>query len=1021
MYQNIKQAYLKQSYEDNWETYQRSLEGGSGTTKWDIFIITASNEEQAIAYRMQINQRVANGYLSTDTQYIVIPDPDGKRVGSGGATLNALYEAIIQAGLKGVNPFEGKRILMIHSGGDSKRIPQYSAFGKLFSRVPRELPDGRYSTLFDEFVISLSGVPARMAEGVLIASGDVLLLYNTNQMDLMRKGAVGVGIKVEAQMGTKHGVYLSDERGYVRKFLHKQPVDKLKAVGAVSETGNVNVDTGLMWMDSEVAYKMLSLILTDGQKDQDKYNTFINDTLRLNFYGDFLIPLTQEGTLEGYLKEEAEGEYCEELLEVRRKIWDALHGTPMFVQSLSPAQFIHFGTTAELRDLMKDLDHTYKFLSWSRDVVSVDNRHVKDTSISLVNSYVGTDVTVGEDCYIEDSRLEQGMKIGKGCVVSNVIAEKPFELREELVLHSLPVVNDSGRKGYITRIYGVKDNPKQDLKDGTFLNQPMSIFVEKADIEIATLWDAPIYPLCDTLQESIEYAIWMSNYTEATKEELEAWKRFERYSLKESYEIAHLEKVLETQQQIEDVVRIHAFLNGVHAHQWVEEILPLLGMHEEARNRRLDVLIDYCKKSESSLMRARLYRYLAEAKRKVGGKWRLLEDCAYEEINRLIQESAIVPTITADLDTSSYIDEQGNLKRVVVESPARVNFGGGWSDTPPYSMEHGGTVLNAAIYLKGKLPIKVIAEFIDEPVIRLTSKDLKISKDFNDLGVLIRCNDPTDPLALHKAAMVVTGILPQKVEEGLTLGDRLGSIGYGIHLYTEVDIPKGSGLGTSSIISGAVVKALHELLAIPYDYNKLFEEVLCLEQLLTTGGGWQDQVGGLVPGIKITTARPGLPQQLEVTELKLDEQTIQELDERLVVVFTGQRRLAKGILREIMGEYILGNPVKVEILNDIQKISLMMKYELEKGNINNFCELMNRHLELSKRLDKGSTNNYIDSIIEVCKPYASGMMICGAGGGGFLQLLLKDADCKKKLSTAFEEIFGDNQVEVWDAKLYFEK
>lgn len=338
-----------------------------------------------------------------------------------------------------------------------------------------------------------------------------------------------------------------------------------------------------------------------------------------------------------------------------------------------------------------------------------------------------------------------------------------------------------------------------------------------------------------------------------------------------------------------------------------------------------------------------------------------------------------------------------------------------------YSMEHGGTVLNAAIYLKGKLPIKVIVEFIEEPIIRLTSKDFKISKDFYDLETLIKCNDPTDPLALHKVAIVVTGILPQEVEAGITLGDRLGHIGYGIHLYTEVDIPKGSGLGTSSIISGAVVRALHELLAIPYDYNKLFEEVLCLEQLLTTGGGWQDQVGGLVPGIKITTARPGLPQQLEVTELKLDGKTIQELDERLVVVFTGQRRLAKGILREIMGEYILGNPEKIEILNDIQKVSLMMKYELEKGNINNFCELMNHHLELSKKLDKGSTNNYIDGIIEVCKPYASGIMICGAGGGGFLQLMLKDASCKEKLSAAFEEIFGDNQVEVWDAKLYFER
>lgn len=1020
MYQNIKKTYLKQSYQDNWATYQKSLEGKEAGVDWDLFIITASNEEQAAAYRMQIEYRLANGYLSRDTQYIVIADPEGKRVGSGGATLNALHKAIEEAQLKGDNPFEGKRILMIHSGGDSKRIPQYSAFGKLFSRVPRELPDGRYSTLFDEFVISLSGVPARMSEGVLIASGDVLLLYNANQMDLMRRGAVGIAIKVDAQMGTKHGVYMSDETGRVGKFLHKLPVKSLIKEGAVNELGLVNVDTGLMWMDSELAGKMLSLIQTEGILDSVKYNQFVNDKLRLNFYGDFLIPLTKEGNLEDYLKEEAEGEYCEELLQVRRQIWETLHGTSMYVQPLSPAQFIHFGTTAEFRELMGEIEEDYDFLSWSRKVVSVDDRVHKTAQISMINSYIGEVATIGEDALIEDSKLDGAVTIGRGCVISNVIAEEPFTLKDNLVLHTLPVRSSKGKEGFITRVYGVLDNPKLGLEGGTFLNKSIDVLVEKTGLTVESLWDMKLYPICDTRKESMDQAIWLSQIEEASQEEVQAWLELDRYSLKESYELADLQAVLEVQHQIEDHIRVRAFINATKEHEWIEKVYALLGKHKDVVERRLGMLVKLVDASDHSLEKVRLYRYIAQCYKFQGLSWRNLENKAYEALNELIQESVITPKLSSKLDKSSY-EQKGVLKKVVVEAPARVNFGGGWSDTPPYSMELGGTVINAAIKLKGKLPIKVYAEFLREPVIKLTSKDLDISRTFKTLEEIGEYNDPTDPLALHKAAMVVTGILPMTLSKEKTLMDILENVGYGIHLYTEVDIPKGSGLGTSSIIAGAVIKALHELLAIPYDYNKLFEEVLCLEQLLTTGGGWQDQVGGLVPGIKITTAHTGLPQKLEVTQVKLSEQTIAELNERLVVVYTGQRRLAKGILREIMGEYILGNPNKIEILNEIQKTALMMKYELEKGNIDNFCDLLNSHFELSKRLDKGSTNNYIDAIIEVCKPYTSGLMICGAGGGGFLQLILKDRLQKEALTKVLQEVFVDNHVEVWDAELYFEE
>lgn len=137
---NEQQIYLVQSYQNNWQYYLDSISGRTTSPSWDLCIITASNEDQAKAYRLQIDQRIKSKLLPSSTKFLVIPDPGGKRVGSGGATLNALLKSYMLFDNEdsfSINRFQDKRILIIHSGGDSKRIPQYSAFGKLFSRIPR--------------------------------------------------------------------------------------------------------------------------------------------------------------------------------------------------------------------------------------------------------------------------------------------------------------------------------------------------------------------------------------------------------------------------------------------------------------------------------------------------------------------------------------------------------------------------------------------------------------------------------------------------------------------------------------------------------------------------------------------------------------------------------------------------------------------------------------------------------------------------------------------------------------------
>lgn len=222
---NLYSLFLSQAYKDWWDDYNRSLKLRN-FPKWDYVILTASNEQQAEGFRKQIEER--RDFLPKETTFVAIPDRDGKRVGSGGATLEVLKYLHEQE-----ESFDGLRILVIHSGGDSKRVPQYSSLGKLFSPVPHVLPNGRNSTLFDEFMICMSSVPSRIREGMVLLSGDVLLLFNPLQIDYNNVGAAAISFKEHVETGKNHGVYLNGENGNVKCCLQKKSVEVLREVGAV--------------------------------------------------------------------------------------------------------------------------------------------------------------------------------------------------------------------------------------------------------------------------------------------------------------------------------------------------------------------------------------------------------------------------------------------------------------------------------------------------------------------------------------------------------------------------------------------------------------------------------------------------------------------------------------------------------------------------------------------------------------------------------------------------------------------
>lgn len=976
---NLHSLFLSQAYQDCWDDYNRSLKL-KNFPRWDYVILTASNEQQAEGFRRQIEER--KDFLPSSTRFVVIPDRDGKRVGSGGATLEVLKYLHEQE-----KSFDKLRVLVIHSGGDSKRVPQYSALGKLFSPVPHRLANGRNSTLFDEFMICMSSVPSRIREGMVLLSGDVLLLFNPLQIDYNNVGAAAISFKENVETGKNHGVYLNGENGNVKCCLQKKPVDELRRVGAVNEADCVDIDTGALIFSTEMMESLYSLIAAPG--DYDKY---VNERTRLSLYADFLYPLAEDSTLEAFYREKPEGEFCDELTEARERVWEVLRPYRMKLLRLAPAKFIHFGTTREILELMCGGVEEYSDLGWSRLVGSSINN---DTA--GYNSILSSKASIGENCYLEVSYVHSRAKVGKHCVLSFVDIHDEV-IPDNVVLHGL-----KQRDGkFVVRIFGVNDNPKENKLFGKDLDEVSAkLGADLWNGENHTLWTAELYPEKDTIKEAVAAALNLYALVNVEAGNLTAWKNTERKSLCSGFNAADPDAIIAWNQRMADLVAMDEITKAIR-NQIPAQNLPKRKSLTKIQKHWLEKRLSRADFTE----KLRLHYYLGV----------ILEDeNEIQECFRTIQSEVLDATIKK----LTYNENARIVKdKHTVKLPLRVNWGGGWSDTPPYCNEKGGTVLNVAILLNGEKPVEVTMEKIGERKIIFDSRDMDAHGEFDGIEELQRTGDPFDPFALQKACLLACGIIPK---EGHELGEILDRLGGGFVMNSEVtNVPKGSGLGTSSILSAACVKAVFDFMGIPYTEDDLYSHVLAMEQIMSTGGGWQDQVGGITPGLKYITSMNGIDQKLNVSHIKLSEETKNELDDRFCLIYTGQRRLARNLLRDVIGRYVGNEPDSLFALEEIQKTAALMRFELERGNVDGFAKLLDYHWQLSKKVDAGSSNTLIEQIFSSIEELIDGKLVCGAGGGGFLQVMLKKGVTKKQVADRLHEVFMDSLVDVADCKLLWD-
>ena len=387
-------------------------------------------------------------------------------------------------------------------------------------------------------------------------------------------------------------------------------------------------------------------------------------------------------------------------------------------------------------------------------------------------------------------------------------------------------------------------------------------------------------------------------------------------------------------------------------------------------------------------------------------KEQLIQNDALDADNRAFVDTGVMNFSILERNLVGRITQEPKVRIrsdevVWVCAPTRLDFAGGWSDTSPYCLEYGGSVLNAATKLNGQYPIQIIGKLRSEPVIRLNSIDLGEHAVVSELCEMLSYQDPSDWMSLPKAAFVTTGIIPEDSE--LSLQDILKKLGAGIDLTLFSAVPSGSGLGTSSILGSAIIACLSRILGQKLTLEELFNRTLYMEQLMTTCGGWQDQIGGVVGGVKHIQTKPDLFQIPKISWTNMRTEPDMRLSERFLLYYTGYRRMARNILRNIVGKYLDRDEITIKTIGQLREKSFEMKVELDYRDIDAFGKKVAEVWELNKTLDPGTSNDNIESIIEKILHLIHGAKLLGAGGGGFLFIVTKGVEQSKKIREILEK------------------
>lgn len=837
-------------------------------------------------------------------------DPIGHKLGSGGGSVHLLMEYWKAHGKKA-----DERLLLLHAGGQSRRLPAYAPSGKILTPIPvfrwergQRLSQNLLQLQLPLYERIMDSAPKSLR--TMIVSGDVYIRATQPLQPIPEADVVCYGLWLGPEIAKDHGVFVSTRKdpAALECMLQKPSVDTLNRL---QKDHFYLTDIGV-WLLSDKAIEVLTHHSTNNGKvtEYDLYGTF--------------------GCGLGTHPSQRDDEVAQ---------------LKVAILPLPGGEFYHFGTSHEL------LSSTVAI----QNLVN-DQRHILHHSMKPCPSiFVQNTITLrpftdnNENVWVENSHVGAQWLLSHNNIVTGAPENDwAVSLGPNECIDFVPI----GEEAWCVRRYG---------------------FYDKFAGEEQT---TPRFPL-------LPNAAALNAYMNGDNTAVDGWLSAEQISTQANLYRLSLQRRQFRAKNWQTLAKNHEHsvfyqldLDDA-AREFRQYHIPAptpIGNNEPLVRRISDAMFQSAIATNDALkdtMERKAFALLREG------------------LTDTLANSRVAPHKVA-------YDDQIVWGR----SPVRIDIAGGWTDTPPYCLMEGGNVINLAIELNGQQPIQTYVKPCKEPRIVLRSIDLGASEVVTTYEQLGAFNQVGSPFSIPKAALALCGFLPEFcAEPHQTLTDQLRAFGCGIEVTLLSAIPAGSGLGTSSVLAATVLRALNEFCGLGWDKAEIGHRTLTLEQLLTTGGGWQDQFGGLLHGVKLLQTQAGFQQDPIVRWLPTGIFTQPEYQACHLLYYTGIRRTAKTILAEIVRRMFLNQHEELSILRDMKAHAMTMYEAIQREDFETMGQLVRKTWQQNQALDSGTNPDECQRITELVDDLCLGYKLPGAGGGGYLYMVAKDPEAAARIKT----------------------
>ena len=826
----------------------------------------------------------------SEEEYFCTCDPIGHRLGSGGGTSWLLMEAMKGDEAETFDEWLAKeKRILVHAGGQSKRLPSYAVSGKVLMPLPvfrwergQKLSQNLLSVQLPLYEKMMQMAPDNIH--TMIVSGDVLIRATQPLQAIPQADVVCYGLWLDASVAKNHGVFVSDRRSpsVLKQMLQKPSV---KTLSELQKDHFYLTDIGV-WMLSDKAVRLLmerSIVGNPRETRETRMtgNYSPSDYKEYDLYSEFGCALGTDPSIPD-----------SELSELS-----------VAIVPLSGGEFYHFGTSKEMISSTLRLQN---LVNDQREIMHLDRK--PHPSIFVQNAVTKIPFTEeNTNIWVENSYIGEKWHLTHDHVITGV-PENDWEISLEPgeCIDVVPV----GDSDYEIRRYHI-DEPQNSNE-----------LAEKANL----------YRLFAQRREFRK-----QNWSALVKN----WRHSVFYQL----------DLADAQEEFKNF--------GIPLLEPLEDDAPLMTRIHNAMFRR-----------ESDKAFGLLREGILEGQEIVGTPQR---DIADDQI-------------------------------VWGRSPVRIDIAGGWTDTPPYCLMEGGNVINFAIELNGQPPLQVYIKPSREYHIVLRSIDLGAMEVVETNEQLTDFMHVGSPFSIPKAALVLAGFGSHNgIRTLCDIHSQLEEFGCGIELTLLSAIPAGSGLGTSSILAATVLGALNDFCGLGWDKNEIGRRTLMLEQMLTTGGGWQDQFGGILSGVKLLQTGRGFDQSPKVRWLPNDLWTQPEYRACHLLYYTGITRTAKSILAEIVRRMFLNHSGEIRQLREMKEHTMEMYEAIQQNDFQRMGLLVRKTWAQNQALDYGTNPQAVSKLTDLIDDLCMGYKLPGAGGGGYLYMIAKDPEAAVRIKQILTE------------------